>query len=214
MTFLGVRLYRHIQIQTFISAIPDVATFDTIIFQTHMTDTVSGKSACRTRFLSISAESLHGTQPSLGVAHSAVNALRQEKPNLAKDIRSLFSATLGVMIYSGTTGGRNFTRSGEECISGELRSHDELCNDKVRKATSFHSEVDMADYTLYSDEGVPYFIALESTSSLEDKVHKYAKTFNVSQGWAMFDVHLDQNKKCDDPENFERLSIFNLTLKT
>lgn len=190
-----------------------VGTIHTIIFETHIAKAISPPSTCEAHLLTVKKESPKGDVPALDVAEAARTELKTKRGHLGSITRVLFSSTLGVVVYRGQSGAPAFKGPKGACTSAEYLGHNKLCEPEFRKAQLQYSAQDMAEYAVFVDNQVPYFVARETQRSLNDKVNYYVRT-NISEGWVVFDADRDENTKCSDPASFERLAFINSTLNS
>ncbi|XP_077564398.1 uncharacterized protein LOC144179842 [Haemaphysalis longicornis] len=198
MTFIGVWLYNEKAVSDFVAEVTGMRSVDTIILQTHMSEPIFSGGPCLARPVSLltSLEEL----PTFMLAEGASRTLRE----VTERFRIMFSSVLGVNLYvfEETTSVNN------ECKEARVVDLDVVCSAKLAGAAT---RIDPAN--LYQSlnntppqgsSGPSYVAFRETVSSLNDKVDTFVSA-ELSDGWAVFEVHRDRAGLCTGAKDFEHL---------
>ncbi|KAL1414541.1 hypothetical protein MTO96_007329 [Rhipicephalus appendiculatus] len=193
MVFLGVWLHKENIARQFASEVSTMAHVNTIIIQTHISvPFVLGHTLCISR----------------PVSKMAANDIT---PQLCDKFRILFSSTLGVMVYVGSTFRNEPSGPYQGCDQSYMADWDFLCGGGAPLGPEVLDRAEMYAYIVYKDGTNQHFVSYETTNSLLDKMNLYIE--KVSDGWAMFEAHRDGAKDCAIQEHFQRLRMVQFTAR-
>ncbi|XP_037278128.2 uncharacterized protein LOC119171395 isoform X2 [Rhipicephalus microplus] len=198
MVFLGVWLPKDDVAQRFAAEVSTIAHVNTIIIQTHISlPFVLGHTLCISRPVSVVAA--NDITPSFEVAQRAEALLRSR----GDKFRIMFSSTLGVMVYVGTSVRNEPSGPNQGCDQSYMADWDFLCSGGAPLGPEVLDRAEMYAYIVYKDGVKQHFVTYENSHSLLDKMDLYVE--KASDGWAMFEAHRDSAKDCAIQERFQRL---------
>ncbi|KAK8758995.1 hypothetical protein V5799_003379 [Amblyomma americanum] len=137
-----------------------------IILQTHVSDSLVSEGPCVSFPISMASPNQNRQLPNFEIAKQAAASLRAR----GDKFRVLFSSTLGVMVYAGALHSAEPSSAHKACEKAYMVDSDFTCRGNVSHTKEIYDEKGMYAYYAYQSDGRPYFVTLETSKSLQDKI--------------------------------------------
>ncbi|XP_077484746.1 uncharacterized protein LOC144094702 [Amblyomma americanum] len=199
MTFLGVWLHTAKLARSFVYEVSAMTDVNMIILQTHVSESLVSEGPCVSFPISVTSSNQNRQLPNFEIAKQAAASLRAR----GDKFRVLFSSTLGVMVYAGALHSAEPSSAHKACEKAYMVDSDFTCRRNGSHTKEIYDENGMYAYYAYQSDGRPYFVTLETSKSLQDKMDLYIA--DVSDGWALFEVQRDVWKPCGRGKDYVRL---------
>lgn len=204
MTFLGVVVPSESLADVLAQELKGIRYIDTIILQTHITPSTENiiYGNCTAHYVGYQIGENAQDVPTFSIAKKTLDAIKKKR----KDFRIMFSSTFGVMIYTST---QEIKAYNDRCEYSFLATVDALCPPKTGQGIALKDDQkELVKYATWEQSGRHHFLSTMDEKDISAVLARFI--VNVSEGWAGFNIELEERNLCEQGEEFaylERMSI-------